>query len=51
MKKPTLTPFDDDLNDLPHQNNKADGLMIVLIGFVVLLGGFILGAIALEILP
>lgn len=51
MKKPTLTPLDDDLNDLPHQNNKADGLMIVLIGFVVLLGGFILGAIALEILP
>lgn len=51
MKKPTLTPFDDDLNDLPYKSNKTDGLLIVLIGFVVLLAAFILGAIALEILP
>lgn len=47
--KPNL-PFED-LNDDPDPNTETDGLLIVLIGFVVCLAALIVVGIALEILP
>lgn len=43
-------PFED-LNEKPEPNNKTDGLMIVLIGFIISLAALIVVGIALKLLP